>query len=96
VTVGTDDDGLDFAGPFVRGDRTDRHLGLIWGDYDGTELHMFRGAKLRLVDVDPDVIAAARRPGHRLVGRLGLTDPGGNPVCARIRDIVWSAEPVGR
>ena len=48
------DDGYDFTGPAVGGDRTDRHLGLAWGDVpgDGT-LHMFRGAKLRLVDVPP-------------------------------------------
>lgn len=96
VTVGTDADGLDFAGPAVRGDRTDRHIGLVWGDFDGTELRMFRGAKLRLVDVDPDVVAAAARPGHRLVGRLGLTDPKGNPVCARVHGIEWSAQAVGR
>jgi hypothetical protein len=38
VTVRRDDDGFDFAGPFVRGVRDDRHLGLIWGDLlaDGT------------------------------------------------------------
>ena len=49
-----DTDGLDFSGPFVRGDRTDRHLGLAWGDVpgDGT-LRLFRGAKLRLVDSIP-------------------------------------------
>jgi hypothetical protein len=93
VTVGQDDDGLDFVGPRVRGERTDRHLGLFWGDFDGAELRVFRGAKLRLVDVDPEVIAVATRPGHRLVGRLGLTDAQGLPVCARRRDIAWSAEP---
>ncbi len=94
VTVGRDVDGLDFVGPNVRGERTDRHLGLIWGDFDGAEFHMFRGAKLRLVDVAAEVIAAAVRPGHHLVGRLGLTDPKGLPVCARQHDIEWSAEPV--
>lgn len=93
VTVGRDDDGLDFAGPHARGNRSDRHLGLFWGDFDGSELHVFRGAKLRLVDVDPDVVAAAMRPGARLVGRLGLTDEKGLPVCARRHDIAWSAEP---
>jgi hypothetical protein len=93
VTVGQAADGLDFVGPYVRGDRADRHLALFWGDFDGTELHMFRGAKLRLVDVAPEVIAAAARTGHRLVGRLGLTDAKGNPVCARQHGIDWSAEP---
>jgi hypothetical protein len=31
VTVRRDEDGFDFGGPFVRGVRDDRHLGLIWG-----------------------------------------------------------------
>jgi Family of unknown function (DUF5990)/Domain of unknown function (DUF5655) len=98
VTVRRGDDGLDFGGPFVRGDRSDRHLGLAWGDVpgDGT-LRIFRGAKLRLVDVEPDLIEAAMRPGHRLVARVRLTDAKGNPICARIRPpyLAWSAEPCG-
>jgi len=98
VTVRRAEEGLDFGGPFVRGDRTDRHIGLAWGDVpgDGT-LRIFRGAKLRLVDVAPDVIEAAMRPGHRLVAQVRLTDAKGNPICARIRPpyITWSAEPCG-
>jgi len=96
VTVRRGEDGFDFGGPFVRGDRTDRHLGLAWGDVpgDGT-LRLFRGAKLRLADVDPRLIEEAIRPGFRLVARVRLTDPRGNPVCARVRPpaITWSAEP---
>jgi Family of unknown function (DUF5990)/Domain of unknown function (DUF5655) len=98
VTVRRGDEGFDFGGPFVRGDRTDRHIGLAWGDVpgDGT-LRIFRGAKLRLVDVEPDLVEAAMRPGHRLVARVRLTDARGNPICARIRPpyIAWSAEPCG-
>jgi hypothetical protein len=93
VTVRRDDDGFDFAGPFVRGVRDDRHLGLIWGDLagDGT-LRLFRGAKLRLVDVDPDLIEQALRPGHTLVARIRLTDAMGNPICARVHPpyLTWS------
>jgi hypothetical protein len=96
VTVRRDSGGLDFSGPFVRGDRTDRHLGLGWGDVpgDGT-LRLFRGAKLRLVDIDPRLVEEALRPGHRLVARIRLTDPRGNPVCARVHPpaLTWSAEP---
>ena len=96
VTVRRDNDGLDFGGPFVRGDRTDRHLGLAWGDVpgDGT-LRLFRGAKLRLVDLDPRLVEEALRPEHRLVARIRLTDPRGNPVCARVHPpaLTWSAEP---
>ena len=95
VTVRQDDDGYDFAGPFVRGVRTDRHLGLAWGDVpgDGT-LRLFRGAKLRLVEVPPSLIAEAMRPGHRLVARVRLTDAKGYPVCARLRPshLAWSVE----
>jgi hypothetical protein len=97
VTVRRDTDGLDFTGPFVRGDRTDRHLGLAWGDVpgDGT-LRLFRGAKLRLVDIDPRLVEEALRSGHRLVARIRLTDPRGNPVCARVHPpaLTWSAEPI--
>ena len=96
VTVRGGADGFDFTGPFVRGDRTDRHLGLAWGDVpgDGT-LRLFRGAKLRLVDIDPGVIEEAIRPGRRLVARIRLTDARGNPVCARVHPpaLTWSAEP---
>jgi hypothetical protein len=96
VTVRRGPDGFDFSGPFVRGDRTDRHLGLVWGEVpgDGTLL-LFRGAKLRLVDVDPRVIEEAMRPGHRLLARIRLTDARGNPVCARVHPpaLAWHAEP---
>jgi hypothetical protein len=97
VTVrGNAADGYDFTGPSVGGDRTDRNLGLVWGDVpgDGT-LQMFRGAKLRLVDVLPSLITEAMRPGYHLVARVRLTDDRGNPVCARLRPshLTWSSEP---
>jgi Family of unknown function (DUF5990)/Domain of unknown function (DUF5655) len=96
VTVrGSAGDGYDFTGPSVGGDRTDRHLGLVWGDVpgDGT-LRLFRGAKLRLCDVPPDLITDAMRPGHSLIAQVRLTDDRGNPVCARLRasHLTWSAE----
>jgi hypothetical protein len=98
VTVRRDEDGFDFAGPYVRGVRDDRHLGLIWGDLqaDGT-LRVFRGAKLRLVDVDPGLIEQALRPGRRLVARIRLTDARGNPICARVHPpyLTWSAAADG-
>jgi hypothetical protein len=98
VTVRRDEDGFDFAGPYVRGVRDDRHLGLIWGDLqvDGT-LRVFRGAELRLVDVDPGLIEQALRPGRRLVARIRLTDARGNPICARVHPpyLTWSAAADG-
>lgn len=96
VTVKRDDDGFDFAGPFVRGGRDDRHLGLIWGDLvDDETLELFRGAKLRLVDVGPELIEQALRPGHTLVARIRLTDARGNPICARVHPpyLTWSVTP---
>jgi Family of unknown function (DUF5990)/Domain of unknown function (DUF5655) len=97
VTVrGSAGHGYDFTGPSVGGDRTDRNLGLVWGEVpgDGT-LKMFRGAKLRLVEVPPHLITDAMRHGHRLVARVRLTDDKGNPVCARLHPshLTWSAEP---
>ena len=58
---------------------------------DGT-LRLFRGAKLRLVDVDPDLIEQALRPGHTLTARIRLTDVKGNPICARVHPpyLTWS------
>jgi hypothetical protein len=98
VTVRRGEDGFDFGGQYVRGDHTDRHLGLVWGDVpgDGT-LRLFRGAKLRLVDVDPALIEQALRPGHRLVARIRLTDARGNPVCARVgpANLTWAVEAGG-
>lgn len=96
VTLRRDEAGFDFGGPFVRGVRTDRNLAVAWGDVpgDGT-FRLFRGAKLRLVDVDAGLIEEAMRPGRRLVARVRLTDAKGNPACARLRPpaIAWSAEP---
>jgi hypothetical protein len=88
VTVRRDADGFDFSGPCVRGDRTDRHLGLAWGDLcgDGT-LRLIRGSKLKLTGLDPNLVEEAMRPGHRLVARIRLTRTGEEPA------LTWSAEP---
>jgi Family of unknown function (DUF5990) len=87
VTVRRGNDGLDFGGPFVRGDRTDRHLGIAWGDVsaDGA-FRLFRGSKLRLADVDPAFVDEAMRPGSRLVARICFTG-------AQVRQaVVWSVD----
>jgi uncharacterized protein DUF5990/uncharacterized protein DUF5655 len=90
VTVRRGDDGFDFGGPYVRGDRTDRHLGLAWGDIDddGT-LRLFRGSKLKFAGVEPRLIEQAMRPGHRLVARVRLSGAGEGPA------LTWSAGPAG-
>jgi len=88
VTVRRDTDGFDFSGPYVRGARDDRHLFLAWGDVrdDGT-LRLVRGSKLKLIEVDPGLVEAAMRPGHRLVARIRLTGTAGGP------GLIWLAEP---
>ncbi|MBJ7596850.1 MAG: monooxygenase [Candidatus Nephthysia bennettiae] len=88
-------DGIDFGGPFVRGKRGDRHVGLAWGELPGDgAFRLFRLAKLRLDLIEPAAIEAASEPGGLLLGRLGLTDRRGNPLCASVRPpgIAWSAE----
>jgi hypothetical protein len=55
---------------------------------------LFRRPKLWLDAVPPDVLGQALDLGL-LVGRLGLTDPKGNPRCAAVRPpvIEWSSAP---
>jgi uncharacterized protein DUF5990/uncharacterized protein DUF5655 len=88
VTVRRDADGFDFSGPYVRGDRADRHLFLAWGDVhgDGT-LRLIRGSKLGLAGVDPRLVEDAMRPGYRLVARIRLTGTRAEPA------LTWSAGP---
>jgi hypothetical protein len=52
---------------------------------------MFRRAKIMFDGIPADVMAAAQESGV-LVGRLGLTDPKGNPTCAAVRPplIEWT------
>jgi hypothetical protein len=93
------DGSFDFGGPFVLGQRGDRHLALRWGtlEPDGT-FTVFRGAKLRFSDVPSSLVAEALASGGRLVARLGLTDQKGHPVCASVRppDVVWSTSTTDR
>jgi hypothetical protein len=83
VTVRREEGGLDFGGPFVRGGRTDRHLGIAWGDVSAEHtFRLFRGSKLKLAEVDPALVTEAMRPGSRLVARLrftGAEDPSRPP-----------------
>jgi hypothetical protein len=90
VTVRKGDAGPDFGGPFVRGDRTDRHIALAWGDVpgDGT-LRLFRACKFGFAGVGSGLVEDALRPGRRLVARVRLTDARGNPGCA---GLAWSVE----
>jgi hypothetical protein len=89
------DDG-DVRGRHIQGRRAgERFIYLNWGTVDEPgSFRMFRRAKLWLNTVPEDVMADALRSGT-LVGRLGLTDAKGNPLCASVRPpvITWAAAP---
>ena len=85
-------DGTDLTGPYIQGRPGGRFIYLSWGTVDNAGVFtMFRRAKLMLDAVDDEVLDGAVASG-RLIGRLGLTDPAGNPVCAAVRPplIEWS------
>ena len=93
VTVREIDSGRNFGGPFVSGDRDDRHLGLRWyGRAPDGRIENFRGAKLRFAEVDPALIDEALQTGRPLLGRVVLTDENGWPRCARVHPpaIAWT------
>ncbi|MGI5458699.1 DUF5990 family protein [Streptomyces sp. CA-249302] len=85
--------GTDVKGPWVQGRPGGRFVYLSWGTVDGSgAFTMFRRAKLMLDAVPDAVLDAAVREGV-LVGRLGLTDGRGHPLCARVVPprIDWTA-----
>jgi hypothetical protein len=80
----------------VQGPKGERFVYLSWGTVDESgAFEMFRRAKLMLGAIEGDLISAADRPGHRLVGTLGLTGGDGGPRCAAVRPpmIDWTAAP---
>ena len=97
--------GVDLKGPYIQGPPGGRFIYLSWGTIDDDKrFTLFRRAKLWLDAIPPSVIEGALVSGL-LVGRLGLTDRKGNPLCAAVRPplIEWSAVaegpatvPVGR
>ncbi len=83
----------DLKGPYIQGPPGGRFIYLNWGTVDRPgEFTMFRRAKLWLNAVPPEVLGEAVESGA-LVGRLGLTDAKGGPLCASVRPplIEWSA-----
>jgi hypothetical protein len=84
---------LDLKGHQVHGSPGKRFVYVSWGVVDdaGT-FTMFRRAKLWLDAVPPAVIEDAFQSGL-LIGRLGLSDDDGWPLCASVRPprIAWSA-----
>jgi hypothetical protein len=86
--------GVDVKGPYIQGPPGGRFIYLSWGTVDDARgFTLFRRAKLWLDAIPVTVIENALELGL-LVGRLGLTDRQGNPLCAGVRAplIEWSAE----
>jgi Family of unknown function (DUF5990) len=86
-------DGVDLKGPHIQGPPGGRFIYLSWGTVDAAQrFTLFRRAKLWLDAVPPGVLDQALVVGT-LIGRLGLTDRKGNPVCAAVRPplIEWFA-----
>ncbi|MFD3517862.1 DUF5990 family protein [Streptomyces sp. NPDC058657] len=90
VQVVTGRDGEpDFRGPFVQGRPGERFFYLTWGELPkGGEFAMFRRAKVFFADLPAGLLA-----GGTAVGRFGLTDDRGGPLCAAVRPprITWEA-----
>ena len=85
--------GFDLKGPYIQGPPGARFIYLSWGTVDdATNFELFRRAKLWLDCIPFEVLANAVDQGL-LVGRLGMTDHNGNPLCAAVRPplIEWSA-----
>ncbi len=83
---------FDLRGPQIQGSPGRRFVYLTWGVVDPSKaFRMFRRAKIWLDTIPVDTLDAACR-GGLLVGRLGLTDEKGWPVCAAVRPprIHWS------
>ncbi|WUH90180.1 DUF5990 family protein [Streptomyces sp. NBC_00433] len=97
VTATPVEGGWDLRGPYVQGRPGGRFLYLSWGTVDAEgRFTMFRRAKLLFSAIDAEVLAAAVSGGV-LVGRLGLTGPRGDPLCAAVQPpvIEWSESRPG-
>jgi hypothetical protein len=97
-TTSTSPAGIEIKGPYVQDRLGRRFIYLSWGTVDESGVFtMFRRAKLMLDAIPADVLTAAARDGL-LVGRLGLTDPQGGPLCARVEPphIRWTAAHAGQ
>lgn len=96
LDVVTDEQGLDFRGPFVQGKRGERFVYLSWGQVgpDGG-FEMFRRAKLHLSALADRDVTHAVETGSTIEAVLDLTDEQGGPLCAAVRPprVRWSVAP---
>ena len=82
----------DYRGPYVHGPKGDRFLYLAWLHLKSRE-SMAR-IKLKLSDIDPEMLASAARDNKVLVGRVKLTNRLGKPASGSVRppDVEWTLE----
>ena len=84
---------VDMRGPQIHGSPGKRFIYITWGVLEPSDhFRMFRRAKIWLDGVPNETMRAACKRGL-LVGRLGLKDDKGWPLCAAVRPprIEWSA-----
>jgi hypothetical protein len=83
---------VDLRGPQIQGSPDRRFIYLTWGVVDAEVFTMFRRAKLWLDALPAEVLDAAL-VSELLIGRLGLSDDHGRPLCAAVRPprIKWTA-----
>jgi Family of unknown function (DUF5990) len=96
VDVVTDQEGLDFRGPFVHGKRGERFVYLSWGQVGlNGVFEMFRRAKLHLSALAERDVARAVETGSGIDAVLDLTDEQGGPLCAAVRPprVQWRLTP---
>jgi hypothetical protein len=82
----------DLPGPQILGPPRRRFIYITWGVVgEADDFTMFRRAKLWL-DAVPDETMREAVEGGLLVGRLGLSDDAGWPLCASVRPplIAWA------
>ena len=85
--------GADLRGSHIHGSPGRRFIYVTWGVVEPSNpFRMFRRAKVWL-DAVPDEVMQAACVRGLLLGRLGLTDDKGWPLCAAVRPprIHWSA-----
>jgi hypothetical protein len=74
--------GFDLKGPYLQGPPGTRFIYLFWGTVDdATNFELFRRAKLWLDCIPSSEVIASAVDQGLLVGRLGLSDRHGNPLC---------------
>lgn len=90
IEIRRDGDALDFRGPFVHGPKGDRFLYLAWVSLPEGE--MVARIKLKLNDIDPQLLAQAWGDGDALVARLSLRNRQGKPATGSVRppNVAWT------